>query len=97
MNYQQAYNELAAQVRRLGILADVQIADTICFGEKYDDHQVGMAILATVATLNRLTLEMSNVPPLVEHNPYECRKCGGDCMTDGASAMRVCVLCGEGQ
>jgi hypothetical protein len=97
MNYQQAYEELAAQVRRLGIAADVQISEVaIEFGDKFDEHQTLLAVQSTVATLNRVVVQMSNLPPIVEHDPYECRKCGGDCVTDAASGMRVCVICGEG-
>lgn len=57
--YQLAYFDLAAQVRRLGILADVQIEEhSSSFGENYDARQVRLAILATVSKLNQLTLEI---------------------------------------
>lgn len=60
MNYQLAYLDLAAQVRRLGIVADVQMDEhSVFFGEKHDARQMRMAVLATVATLNQLTLQMS--------------------------------------
>jgi hypothetical protein len=98
MNYEQAYNRLAAQVRKLGIVSDVQIeGNEIGFGDSYDALQTLQMVQICVATLNGLTLELFQSPPLVEHDPYECRKCGGDCVTDGASGMRVCVDCGEGQ
>lgn len=62
ITWRQQFNTLAAQVRRLGIVADVQIGDEIAFGNGYDEAQVRAAVLATVATLNRLVLENSNVP-----------------------------------
>lgn len=69
MNYQLAYLDLAAQVRRLGIVADVQVGETIHFGDNHDAHQMALAVLATVATLNELTLQLSNTPA----TPLEAR------------------------
>lgn len=60
MNYQLAYLDLAAQVRRLGIVADVQMDEhSVFFGENHDERQMRMAVLATVSKLNQLTLQMS--------------------------------------
>jgi len=60
MSYELAYLNLAAQVRRLGIVADVQIDEhSVSFGENHDARQMRMAVLATVATLNQLTLQLS--------------------------------------
>lgn len=59
MNYQLAYLDLAAQVRRLGIVADVQIDEhSVFFGENHDGRQMRMAVLATVSKLNQLTLQL---------------------------------------
>lgn len=96
MNYQLAYLDLAAQVRRLGIVADVQITDTeISFGDNHDERQMALAVMATVSTLNQLTLQLSNMYAL---NPDVCHKCGSDAvMLDAASGIRTCQNCGEGQ
>lgn len=60
MNYQLAYLDLAAQVRRLGIVADVQMDEhSVFFGENHDARQMRLAVLATVSKLNQLTLQMS--------------------------------------
>lgn len=60
MNYQTAYLDLAAQVRRLGIVADVQMDEhSVFFGENHDERQMRLAVLATVSKLNSLTLELS--------------------------------------
>lgn len=60
--WHRAFDDLAAQVRRVGIVADVQIGDgEIAFGENYDAHQTHLALLATIGTLNRLVLEASNM------------------------------------
>lgn len=66
MNYQIAYLELAAQVRRLGIVADVQMGDTIHFGDNHDAIATPLAVLTTVATLNELTLQISQQFTILE-------------------------------
>lgn len=58
--YKSAYLQLAAQVRRLGIVADVQImGNEISFGDAYDALQTLQMVQICVATLNDLTLKLS--------------------------------------
>lgn len=71
MNYQIAYLDLAAQVRRLGIVADVQIDETIHFGENHDARQMALAVLTTVATLNDLTLRLRDMHALNSGGSWE--------------------------
>ena len=63
MDYKTAYETLAAQVKRLGELADVQIGDVIAFGDKCDNHQTDLAVLMTVATARRIEEEGVTADP----------------------------------
>lgn len=59
MDYRIAWHELAAQVRRLGYLADVQEDDEgLYFDEKFDERQVKLSILATVGAFRHIEKEL---------------------------------------
>ena len=66
MDYKDAYLELAAQVRRLGFIADVQEDDNgYYFGdEDKGEHQIMLSILATVGKLR-------HIETIIEHDKQD--------------------------
>lgn len=63
MNYKEAYERLAAQIRNLGIAGDVQIDNqSVYFGDRFSSKRLETEALKTVEALNRTVLEMSQPP-----------------------------------